>query len=90
MNSVHGRTIYTGTGVVKDAYVTFGGTRITGISGRRRGKLVGSFPVVMKEGLRLVGIDAGVTLPPIKGLSEEKRRKLADILKTLGVYGVRG
>jgi len=46
MNCVHGRTVYTGTGVVKDAYVTFSGTRITGVSGRRRGKVVGSFPVV--------------------------------------------
>jgi 4-hydroxy-tetrahydrodipicolinate synthase len=47
---------------------------------------LGSFPVVMKEALRLVGIDAGVTLSPIGPLSEENRRKLAEILKKMGVY----
>jgi len=46
MNCVHAKTMYTGTGLVKDAYVTFEGTRVAGVSKRRRGKLLGSFPVV--------------------------------------------
>lgn len=47
---------------------------------------LGSFPVVMKEALRLVGIDAGVCLSPIGPMPEENRAKLADVLKDLGVY----
>lgn len=46
MNCVHGRTIYTGKRVVKDAYVAFAGGRISGISRSRRGTLVGKFPVI--------------------------------------------
>ena len=47
---------------------------------------LGSFPVVMKEALRLVGIDAGVTLSPVGPISDENRAKLAEVLKGLGVY----
>jgi 4-hydroxy-tetrahydrodipicolinate synthase len=47
---------------------------------------LGSFPVVMKEALKLVGIDAGVTLKPIGPITEENRKKLSEILKNLGVY----
>lgn len=50
---------------------------------------LGSFPVVMKEALRLVGIDVGYTLKPIGGLTEENRNKLVEILKNLGVYQIR-
>ncbi|HYH05111.1 MAG TPA: 4-hydroxy-tetrahydrodipicolinate synthase [Bacillota bacterium] len=50
---------------------------------------LGSFPVVMKEALRLVGIDAGVTLSPVGPIGEENRAKLAQILKDLGVYQIR-
>ncbi len=49
---------------------------------------LGTFPVVMKEALRLVGIDAGVALPPVGPISEENRAKLAGILKELGVYQI--
>ncbi len=50
---------------------------------------LGSFPVVMKEALRLVGIDAGVTLRPVGPISDENRAKLAEILKKLGVYQIK-
>ena len=49
---------------------------------------LGSFPVVMKEALRLVGIDAGVTLSPVGPISEENRQKLAGILKDMGVLNL--
>lgn len=49
---------------------------------------LGSFPVVMKEALRLVGIDAGVCLSPVGPISEENRKKLMEILKKLGVYNI--
>lgn len=49
---------------------------------------LGSFPVVMKEALRLVGIDAGVTLSPVGPMSEENRQKLAGILKDMGVLNL--
>ena len=50
---------------------------------------LGSFPVVMKEALRLVGIDAGVTLRPVGPLTDDNRAKLAEILKKLGVYHIK-
>ena len=46
MNSVKGRTIYTGDGVVKDAYVVWNGAKLAGVSKRKRGKVLGEFPVV--------------------------------------------
>lgn len=49
---------------------------------------LGTFPVVMKEALKLVGIDAGVALRPVGPISEENRTKLAEILKMLGVYQI--
>lgn len=49
---------------------------------------LGSFPVVMKEALKLVGIDAGVTLSPIGPITEENKKKLTEILKKLKVYQI--
>ncbi len=49
---------------------------------------LGSFPVVMKEALRLVGIDAGVALRPVGPISDENRAKLTEIIKALGVYQI--
>ena len=46
MNCVRAETIYTGTSVVKDAYVTFRGRKIAGIAKRKTGKLLGRFAVV--------------------------------------------
>ena len=44
---------------------------------------LGSFPVIMKEGLKLRGIDVGNTLRPIQPLTAEARDKLQNILKML-------
>jgi len=41
---------------------------------------LGSFPVIMKEGLKLRGIDVGNALKPIKPLSVESREKLKEII----------
>ncbi|MGI8385184.1 4-hydroxy-tetrahydrodipicolinate synthase [Robertmurraya sp. P23] len=47
---------------------------------------LGSFPVVMKEALNLVGVNAGVTLGPVKKLSPVNKVKLIEVLKQLDVY----
>ena len=44
---------------------------------------LGSFPVIMKEALKLRGIDMGNTLKPIRPLSAEAREKLRKILETI-------
>lgn len=49
---------------------------------------LGTFPVVMKEALRMVGIDAGDCLPPVGPMTEENRSKLEVIIKKLGVYHI--
>ena len=46
---------------------------------------LGTFPVVIKEGLKLIGIDCGPTLEPVKSLGKEKRSRLKNILKEIGV-----
>ena len=56
----------------------------------RLGFTLGTFPVVMKEALNMIGIDTGTTLPPVGGLTPENSEKLAQILKDLGVYGIAG
>lgn len=45
---------------------------------------LGTFPVVIKEGLRLLGYDAGDCVRPIAPLSEEARRKLRQVLVNIG------
>lgn len=50
---------------------------------------LGTFPVVMKEAIRMVGIDTGVTAAPVGEMSPENREKLAAILRELGVYATR-
>ncbi len=47
-----------------------------------------SFPGVMKEALRLVGIDPGVSLGPIGGITEPNKEKMIQILKDLEVYQI--
>lgn len=49
---------------------------------------IGSFPIAMKEALKMVGIDSGAALKPIMPLKDDDREKLADIVKSLGVYGI--
>lgn len=46
---------------------------------------LGSFPVVMKEGLKMIGIDVGTTLKPVGEMTEENRAKLKKILHNMGV-----
>jgi 4-hydroxy-tetrahydrodipicolinate synthase len=46
---------------------------------------LGSFPVIMKEGLKLRGIDVGNTLKPIKPLTEEAREKLKKIINNVSI-----
>jgi 4-hydroxy-tetrahydrodipicolinate synthase len=46
---------------------------------------LGSFPVIMKEGLKLRGIDVGNTLNPIKPLSSEAREKLREIINNVSI-----
>lgn len=46
MNSVFGKTIYTGTSVIKDAFLVYDGQKIKGITKKRPGKLLGEFAVV--------------------------------------------
>lgn len=45
---------------------------------------LGTFPVVIKEGLRLLGYDAGDCVRPIAPLSEEARGKLRQVLVNIG------
>ncbi len=46
---------------------------------------LGSFPVIMKEGLKLRGIDVGNTLNPIKPLTAEAREKLKEIINNVSI-----
>jgi len=46
---------------------------------------LGTFPGVVKEALNLMGIDAGPCARPLRGLSEEKRNQLKDVLVDLGL-----
>jgi 4-hydroxy-tetrahydrodipicolinate synthase len=44
---------------------------------------LGTFPVVIKEALRLIGIDMGLTIPPVEGIAPLQRRELRRILQEL-------
>ena len=46
---------------------------------------LGTFPVVIKEALKIIGIDAGPARAPVKGLSEEKKKELKQILKKINL-----
>ncbi|MFJ5762329.1 4-hydroxy-tetrahydrodipicolinate synthase [Neobacillus sp. NPDC093182] len=45
-----------------------------------------TFPVVLKEGLRMVGIDVGYALAPAAEMNPESRQLLANVLKDLELY----
>ena len=45
----------------------------------------GTFPVVIKEALDLMGIEAGPARSPVGPMSEERRRELKVLLKDMGV-----
>jgi 4-hydroxy-tetrahydrodipicolinate synthase len=46
---------------------------------------LGTFPVVIKEALKIIGIDAGPARAPIGDLSQEKKKELEQILKNMGL-----
>ena len=46
MNCVRAKTIYTGRTVVENAYLTFNGRKITGVSDKKRGALLGEYEVI--------------------------------------------
>ncbi|MCP4404014.1 MAG: 4-hydroxy-tetrahydrodipicolinate synthase [bacterium] len=45
-----------------------------------------SFPALMKEALKLIGFDAGVTMAPIGEMSASNRKVLVDLLKDADLY----
>ena len=51
---------------------------------------LGTFPVVMKEALRLVGVEAGVCLAPVGPMSKQNRELLAQVIKDAGLYQIAG
>ena len=51
----------------------------------RSGFALGTFPGVVKEALNLMGIDAGPSARPLRGLSEEKRDQLRKTLVSIGL-----
>ena len=46
MNCVHANIIYTGKSVVENAYLMFEGQKIAGVSKKKKGALLGKFPVL--------------------------------------------
>lgn len=46
---------------------------------------LGSFPVIIKDGLKLIGMDAGNTLAPIESLDDQSREELKSILEDINV-----
>lgn len=46
---------------------------------------LGSFPVVMKEGLNLLGLEVGTTFKPVEPLTGEAREKLKQVLKNMQI-----
>lgn len=45
-----------------------------------------TFPVVLKEGLRMVGVDVGYSFAPAADMSPESRKILEDVLKDLELF----
>ena len=46
MNSAYGKCIYTGSKVVKNAYLNFNGQKVAGVSSSAGGRIVGRFDVI--------------------------------------------
>jgi 4-hydroxy-tetrahydrodipicolinate synthase len=46
---------------------------------------LGTFPVVIKEALTLIGIDTGPAVPPVGPMTPENREKLRKILEDMGL-----
>lgn len=47
---------------------------------------LGTFPVVIKEALNMIGIEAGAAIPPVGSMSRENREKLRKILEEMGLF----
>ena len=48
---------------------------------------MGTFPVVLKEALKLIGYDCGDCVKPVQPLSDEQREKLRGVLSEMGLHG---
>ncbi len=46
---------------------------------------LGTFPVVVKEALTMIGIDAGPAIPPVGPMTPENREKLRKVLADMGM-----
>jgi len=46
---------------------------------------LGTFPVVIKEALTMIGIDAGPAIPPIGPMTPENREKLRKVISDMGM-----
>jgi len=46
---------------------------------------LGTFPVVIKEALNMIGIDAGPAVPPVGPMTRENREKLRQVLMDMGL-----
>jgi len=46
---------------------------------------LGSFPVVIKDALELIGIEVGTTRPPVKSLNRDKQEMLRNTLQQMGL-----
>jgi 4-hydroxy-tetrahydrodipicolinate synthase len=44
---------------------------------------LGTFPVVIKEALNLIGIEAGIGMPPVGGISPKAKEELKEILRNM-------
>ena len=49
---------------------------------------LGTFPVVIKEALNMIGIEAGPAFPPVGPMSRENREKLRKVLEEMGLSTV--
>ncbi|PKN67125.1 MAG: 4-hydroxy-tetrahydrodipicolinate synthase [Deltaproteobacteria bacterium HGW-Deltaproteobacteria-15] len=47
---------------------------------------LGTFPIVIKEALNMIGIEAGPAIPPVGSMSRENREKLRTVLKEMGLF----
>jgi 4-hydroxy-tetrahydrodipicolinate synthase len=47
---------------------------------------LGTFPVVIKEALNMIGIQAGPAIPPVGAMSPENREKLRKVLEEMGIF----
>ena len=55
------------------------------LSALRVASNMGTFPVVIKEGLNMIGYNVGKCLEPIQPLNEDQRAKLKAVLKEIGL-----